>query len=118
MDRSKQFRDAAARENEGRGKTGWRYSAELKRLAVELVCEGQESGVSWSQLSEDLGVSALTLGRWAKTTKLPRFRPVQVVDTADSADVAPSSLVVVTPSGLRIEGLAWPQVLEVMRVFR
>ena len=118
MDRSKQFRDAAALENEGRERTGWRYSAELKRLAVELVDEGRESGVPWSQLSGDLGVSALTLSRWAKTTTPPRFRPVQVVDSEDDTDVEPSSLAVVTPSGLRIEGLAWSQVLEVMRIFR
>lgn len=116
MDRSRQFREAAARENEGRSKTGWRYSAELKGLAVDVVHEGRKSGMSWAELSEDLGVSALTLGRWFEAARPARFHPVEVVEDESSSESG--ALAAITPGGLRIEGLAWAQVLELTRIFR
>ena len=68
MDRAKHFRESAARENQGRTKAGWRYSSpELKGLAVAHVRERRQSGDSWAKLSEELGVSALTLRRLLET---------------------------------------------------
>lgn len=119
MDQAKQFRGLAARENQGRTKAGWRYSAELKRLAVAHVRERRQSGDSWAELSEELGVSALTLGRWLEAEALPRFYAVEVVGEAvEPSASATSALAVLTPGGLRIEGLGWPQVLELTRMFR
>lgn len=119
MDRAKRFRESAARENQGRTKTGWRYSPELKGLAVAHARERRQSGDSWAELSEELGVSALTLGRWLETEALPRFHPVEVVGgEVERSDSGSGSLAVLTPGGLRIEGLEWPQVLELMRIFQ
>ena len=78
MDRAKQFRESAARANQGRTKTGWRYSAELRDQAVSHVRERRQSGDSWAELSEELGVSAVTLGRWLEAESLARFYPVKV----------------------------------------
>lgn len=117
MDRAKQFRETALRENRGRRKVGWRYSAELKSLAVEHVRDRRQSGATWAELVEELGVSALSLGRWLEESPCARFRPVEVIADCEPAEPA-GSLTAVTPGGLRIEGLAWPQVLELARVFR
>ena len=119
MDRAKQFRESAARENRGRTRTGWRYSAGLKGLAVAHVRDRRQSGDSWAEISEELGVSALTLGRWLEAEALPRFYSVEVVgEDVKRSDSRSSSLAVLTPGGLRIEGLEWPQVLELTRMFR
>ena len=121
MDRVKQFREAAALENRGRERQGWRYSAELKALAVAHCRRSRDEGRTYGEIAEDLGISALTLSRWletpAVTAKPARsFRPVTVMAATEASAVlsppVPGELTVVTPSGFRIEGLSWPQVLE------
>ena len=119
MDRAKQFREWAARENQGRTKAGWRYSEELKGLAAAYARERRQSGDTWATLSEELGVSALTLGRWLESEARPRFHPVEVVnEEVERSESWPTSLSVLTPNGLRIEGLEWAQVLELTRIFQ
>ncbi len=76
MDRAKQFRERAAQENRGRSKTGWRYSPKLRSLAVAHVRERRQSGSTWAEVAEGLGVSALTLGRWLEELPRARFHPV------------------------------------------
>lgn len=117
MDRANQFREAAARENRGRSKAGWRYSDELKNLAVEHVRDRRQSGSTWAEVAKELGVSALSLGRWLEEPPRARFHPVEVIPDSEPVQ-AVGSLAAVTPGGLRIEGLDWSQVLELARVFR
>ncbi len=120
MDRSKQFREAAAIENRGRSKAGWRYSSELKSLAVEHCHAERQAGCSWADLSAQLGVSTLTLSRWLGAAPTTGFRPVVVIDDQEPSQVSlgeGNGLTVTTPGGLRIEGLSWPQALGMARVF-
>ena len=117
MDRANQFREAAAQENRGRRKAGWRYSDELKSLAVEHVRDRRQSGSTWAEIAKELGVSALSLGRWLEARPRAHFHPVEVIPDSEPARVV-GSLAAVTPGGLRIEGLAWSQVLDLARVFR
>ena len=118
MDRSKQFRETAAIENRGRSKAGWRYSSELKSLAIEHCRAERQAGCSWADLSAQLGVSSLTLSRWLDTASATGFRPVAVIEDPEPQPVAEGTgLTVTTPRGLRIEGLSWSQVLEMARVF-
>ncbi len=118
MDRAKQFREEAAQENRGRSKAGWRYSRELRSLAVAHVQERRQSGGTWAEIAEELGVLALSLGRWLEDVPSARFHPVEVVADDEPPVEAASSLTAVTPGGLRIEGLLWSQVLELAQVFR
>ena len=115
MDRSKQFREAAAQENEGRGRTGWRYSSELKSLAVTVVRDQRQAGVTWSEVAESLGVSALTLGRWLEEQPPAGFRRVEVVEPEAGHEEPSRPLSALTPNGLRLEGLSWAQALELAR---
>ena len=119
MDRAKQFRETAARENQGRQRNGWRYSPDLRALGAEYCRSQRRAGRVFREIAEDLGVSTLTLSRWHDESPSAGFRPVEVVADSEVRDpVEEMSLSVITPGGLRIEGLSWPQVLELARAFR
>ncbi len=119
MDRAEQFREAAAQENQGRQKNGWRYSSELRALGAEYSRSQRRAGRSFREIADELGVSALTLSRWREESPAAGFRPVQVIaDPGGCNPVEEKSLSVVTPGGLRIEGLSWTQVMELARAFR
>lgn len=123
MDQASLFREAAAQANQGRERQGWRYDANLKAMAVDYCRERREQGWSFVEIARHLGISVLTLSRWLNAVPpsgvRDSFRPVEVV--AEAAVVAPQSptpapLSVVTPGGFRIEGLSWPQVLELVEI--
>lgn len=123
MDRANRFREAAAELNRHREKKGWRYPAALRRLAVVYCREHRRVGRPWSEITEELGVSAVTLGRWLSSVEpevvsspSPVFHPVEVVEADVKA--VPAVLRVVTPGGLQIEGLDFAQVLELARSWR
>ena len=117
MDRAEQFREAAAQENLGRQRTGWRYSRELRALAVEHCRRERRTGRPWTEIAEELGVSTVTLSRWLEEPAVAGFRAVTVV-ADELASESSSSLAAVTPGGLRLEGLSWSQVKELARAFR
>ena len=113
MDRAEKFCQAAAQENQGREKTGWRYSPELRALSVAHCRERREGGYPFTEIAAELGISTLTLNRWLAEETPPEFRPVEVI--ADAPESESPCLSVITPRGLRIEGLSWPQVVELAR---
>jgi hypothetical protein len=116
MDRAKLFRESAARANEGRDRNGWRYTAALRRLAVEYCHSCRRSHQRFSEIADSLGVSTVTLGRWLEKERgatSPGFREVIVEPTALVPEAG--HLTVLTPSGLRIEGLDLSGVVELAR---
>ena len=122
MDRARQFREAAERHNGDRGRTGWRYPPELRAVAVAHCRERREAGRPFSEIVADLGITLASLSRWqealaaAPEATEASFLPVAVVEPPAGGS-AGSEVRVVTPGGLRIEGLVWAQVLELARVF-
>lgn len=120
MDRARLFREAAAKANEGRDRTGWRYSASLRRLALDHCRSSRRAHQSFSEIARALGVSTVTLGRWLDAEPVEpsttQFREVVLAPSAPAP--AASQLVVVLPSGLRVEGLDLRQVLELNRSLR
>lgn len=118
MDRAESFRQAAAQQNRGRSKNSWRYPRALKDLAIEYCRAQRRRGTSWSKISESLGVSTVTLSRWCAAPSAGRFRAVEVREPAATTSDASASLAVVTPGGLRVEGLSWSQVLELVKESR
>lgn len=116
MDRARLFREAAARANQGRDRTGWRYTPSLRRLAVEYCQSRRERQRPFWEIAEALGVSTVTLGRWLEKDReqsRPRLREVVIEEPAPTSSEA--RLTVVTPSGLRIEGIDLCGVIELMR---
>lgn len=109
------FREAAQRHNEGRGRTGWRYPPEIRTLAVEYCEAASKAGSSMASIAAELGITPMSLSRWLDEEK-PRSAvlPVQVIEPV--TDEQPS-LIAVTPGGLRVEGLDWARVLDLVRVF-
>jgi len=119
MDRARLFREAASRANEGRDRTGWRYPAALRRLAVEYCHACRRTHQSFSEIAEALGISTVTLGRWLDTeseSSPSRFREV-VVEPLQPSPTSPA-LTVVLPSGLRVEGLGLSQVIELSQALQ
>lgn len=117
MDNSTRFREAAERHNEGRGRTGWRYPPEIRGLAVEYCEAAFEAGASLASVAAELGVTPLSLSRWLdEEPSRPAVLPVQVIESPTD-DLERPGLIAVTPGGLRIEGLDWTRVLDLVRVF-
>lgn len=117
MNQATRFREAAERHNEGRGRTGWRYPPEIRLLAVEYCEAAREAGASMASIAAELGITPMSLSRWLDEG-VPRSAvlPVQVIDSPTDESRRPS-LVAVTPGGLRIEGLDWAGILDLVRVF-
>lgn len=111
------FRSAVVRSFGGRPGRGARYSEELQREAVSLTASGMASGESLAAMSRALGVRAATLGRWLERVgRREPLRRVEVVREEASEAARPSRLVLVTPAGIRIEGLRVEDVPELLRV--
>ena len=125
MDAAKKFRDAAAVANRGRKRLGWRYSAELKCLALEHYRLRHRLGDPDAAITDDLGITRSTLLRWldlsSEEVSAGCFRPVEVIQPAvdePSSCETPAQLTLITPRGFRIEGITWSQVLELARLER
>lgn len=116
MDHLEAFRAAARRDNQGRERSGWRYSREARRLAVSYCRNERRSGISFSRISESLGITTLTLGRWLEEPEQePTFHQVDVRNLS-WPESSTESLRVVLPSGLTVEGLTLGQVVELARL--
>lgn len=78
-----------------------RYSQAERETIVEQARRMRAEGMKMAAIVLELGVSSFTLSKWLKAANpAPTFLPVRVV-----APVAPSTPILVTPSGYRIEGL-------------
>lgn len=118
MDRAIRFREAAACANRHRERMGWRYPEALRHLAVVHCEERRREQGSYREIAEELGISALTLSRWRdqlEPSRPPGFREVHLEDEAPKTTAA---LSVVTPGGVRIEGLDLAQAVELARALR
>jgi hypothetical protein len=91
------LRAALARRERGRGR---RFAPELRRQISDVGRRLREDGASWSGIGTTLGLPTATVQRLCESDT-PGFARVEVVDDA----VTVGGLVVVTPSGFRIEGL-------------
>ena len=98
-----------ARMQRGRGK---RYSLELKRQIATAALRLRESGLGWHRIGRALGIPNETIRRFCGASGgIGRgdFAPVLVAD-----DSGVAAVVVVTPSGYRVEGLSLDQVAQLL----
>jgi transposase-like protein len=88
-------------------------------LAIEYCHACRRAHQPFSEIAEALGISTVTLGRWLEKDRADsssRFREVVVEPVVPKA--AEAQLAVVTPSGLRVEGLELSQVIELSRALQ
>lgn len=102
-----------------------RLPKDIAREAAAYACRRHSDGVSQVKIAHELGVSAITIGRWlaggsAETEhhivgdakRSTKMRAVHVVDTVRPAT---TSIVATTRDGLRVEGLTVVDLIAVLR---
>jgi hypothetical protein len=94
-----------------RGRPGFRFSTQLRARITAWVVAQRERGTWWCDLEREVGVSSETLKRWAtpRGTAVP-VRPVEVIDAPPVGTVT-----LVSPTGLRIEGVAITDAIALLR---
>lgn len=111
------YRRAVERTLGSRPGRGARYGEDLRQEAVVLARAGLLAGKSLATVSGELGVGCATLARWLERARAA-LRPVEVQEEAgleEEPGPAPA-LILVAPSGWRIEGLRREDIPELLRV--
>lgn len=110
-----------ARDGEPHGR---RYPSPLRAAVVDHTRCRLDRGESVSAVADSLGLSGQTLSYWLRSgptgappRATPAMRPVSVVPADDTADqsLPPGRPVLVTPRGLRIEGLDVDALVELVQ---
>ena len=99
----------------GRPGRGARYCEALRQEAVVLARMGMLSGQSLGLMASELGVGCATLTRWIEGAR-EALRPVEVQLQGELEPGPSLPLVLVSPSGWRIEGLRREDLVELLRV--
>ena len=113
-DQVRQLRVRVRAHQRGQPATAVRYPASLREEIVAVVREAHARGVAVRRLARDIGLPAWTLTLWLRRPARRRFRRVALT-TAAPAVAGPPPLVLMTPQGLRVEGLDLAGLVTVLR---
>ncbi len=106
MDRdTRRLRAEARRLAQGNHPSQVRYPDAFRRAALALARMRLGKGGSMRRLARDLGVSEPTLTKWLRPPVRPVLRPVAVTPGPGPESRAIVSPVLITPRGVRVEGL-------------
>lgn len=99
---------------------GKRFAPELRQRIVVYAERRRREGASWMAIAMDLGACFETVRRWCGGGGVPAARQLRRVEgRAEGGAViemsAQAPLAVVTPKGLRIEGVGLDQVITLVR---
>jgi hypothetical protein len=99
-----------------RGRTT-RIPDDVRAMVVHYARQQRRRNVPWRTIASELGVSASAVQRWAKRDAGPRpRRPAAVVPVqVREARLEERGLAVVTPSGVRVEGLSLEAAVHVLQ---
>ena len=114
--RVERFLKAVAAYFGGRPGRGARYPEDLRQEAVVLARSGMLAGQSLGSVASELGLGCATLTRWLEGAPREGLRPVTVQWEPEPSPLPPSTLVLVSPSGWRIEGLCREDLADLLRV--
>ena len=89
-----------------------RYPAVLRERITGWVATRRERGDWWSEIAKPLGIPEQTLARWAEpcADETTAMLPVDVIDVPPVGTVT-----LVSPTGLRIEGVAIADAIAILR---
>lgn len=114
---ARRIRTAVRRHQQLRTDTGIRYPADLRARVLAHAAVMERSGASVKSIAGRLGVRPQLLAYWRKRSAGARMRPV-AIDAVGERAVAPAGngqLVLVTPGGVRVEGLDVEAVARLLR---
>ena len=101
----RRLRAEAQRLAQGKTHSQVRYPQTFRRAAVALTRMRIRRGDSVARLAQDVGVSVPTLTKWLRPTAVPMLRPVAVTPGPTPERHAVGTAVLITPHGVRVEGL-------------
>jgi hypothetical protein len=89
-----------------------RYPTKLRARISAWVAARRANDAWWCDVARPLGVPAATLKRWAEPVPATplALRPVDVIDAP-----AAGTVTLVSPTGLRIEGVAIADAIAILR---
>ncbi|HEV8264574.1 MAG TPA: helix-turn-helix domain-containing protein [Gemmatimonadales bacterium] len=109
------FRSEVRQLTHGKAPRAVRYPVRLRATAVVLARARVRQGHAVRAVARELGVAEPTLAHWLRRRPDPALRPVAVEpDVAPVRDTDPT-LVVITASGVRVEGLDRDTLIAVLR---
>ena len=111
MDRLlKRFRrEAKARPNQT-------YPEQLRRMAAKYARKRVTAGKAIAAISKELGVAEQSLRNWMRADT--DFRRVQVTEPVPAEQSDTGTLVLISPSGYRLEGLDMASAFQLLRTLR
>lgn len=112
-ERVRQLRGQVRDHQRGRAARSVRYPEGLRREIVDVLGEAHRRGVAVARLAREIGVPTSTLTLWRRRARRGPFRRVAV--TVPAPVIVSAPLVVVTPTGLRVEGLDLAGVITMLR---
>ena len=113
-DAIRRLQGEARRHAHGKPPTGVRYPAAFRAAVVALVRTELGRGVAFGRLASTLGLARWSLARWLRQRPPAVLRPVTVASDSGTA-LRPPGPVLITPQGLRVEGLDRETLIAVLR---
>ena len=114
----RQLRATARQLARGKHPSGVRYPAPFRDAVVTLARARVGHGHSRAQVARAVGISFPTLDTWLARPGRPGLRPVAVVAECEPEPAPRSAVVLVTPHGFRVEGLAGAALVAVLRALQ
>lgn len=114
----RRLRSEARQLTRGKEPTGIRYPDRFRAAVVTVARTRRATGHSVTLLAKVLGVSTATLTRWVERPARPRLRPVTIEPAPRPEPERLSSAVLVTPHGVRVEGLDHAGLVAVLRALQ
>ena len=94
-----------------------RYPEDLRAEIVAVTRAARAAGRSVNRLAQDLGVSSPTLTTWLRRPARGHVRPVTLAANSVAPLSSTTNAVLVTPQGVRVEGLDLAGLVTVLRSF-
>jgi hypothetical protein len=82
-----------------------RYPAAFRAAAATVTRAQVRQGIAVNRVATALGLPARSLARWLETPARPVLRPVAIAAAPAVGGEARPRLVLITPRGVRVEGL-------------
>ncbi|MGH7323843.1 MAG: hypothetical protein ACREJ9_04260 [Candidatus Rokuibacteriota bacterium] len=115
-DAIRSLRSEARQLTRGKVPKAIRYPVAFREAVAALTRAQLDEGASMNCVAGALGLPARSLARWLQQSAPPVLRPVTVRPDPAPAAAPGAGLVLLTPQGLRVEGLDRDTLITMLRV--